>query len=133
MDHGKQDIQPKRYLFKTLWKHQRLKSQQEVQTLRREGSQDKGESICNTAYRREMEKERAYSESLRLTRSRSTQISSGFTQLGIQKISGQESPLLTIPGIFREKTSTKGKNKTNFSQSKNKADPMIQEFFHLVK
>ncbi|MBW0559164.1 hypothetical protein O181_098879 [Austropuccinia psidii MF-1] len=92
--------------------HQRLESQQVNKALRREGSQKQGESSHNTGFRGEMEPEREYSNSSRLTRSRPTQLSSGFTPLRIQQNSGQESPFLRIPGSFQEK------NKTSLSQRK---------------
>ncbi|MBW0573622.1 hypothetical protein O181_113337 [Austropuccinia psidii MF-1] len=106
MEHGKQDIQPG-FKFGTIWRklpedmseryifqrpygnHQRLESQEAVQTLRGKGSQDKGGLSCNPRYRREMDPERAYSDSFMLTRIRKTQLSSGFTPLRIQEIGGQ--------------------------------------------
>ncbi|MBW0556320.1 hypothetical protein O181_096035 [Austropuccinia psidii MF-1] len=58
--------------------------------------------------RRTTDPDRAYSDSFRLTRSRLTQLASGFTPFRNQKISGQESPFLTIPGRFQEKTRKQG-------------------------
>ncbi|MBW0514082.1 hypothetical protein O181_053797 [Austropuccinia psidii MF-1] len=74
MEHERQDIQPafklgkswgkrpedmsQRDIFKRPYgNYQRLEPQQEVQTLRREGSQGKGESSYNLGYRRETEPE----------------------------------------------------------------------------
>ncbi|MBW0576952.1 hypothetical protein O181_116667 [Austropuccinia psidii MF-1] len=94
-----------------------MKSHQEVQTTGGEGKQDKGESGHYPSYRRTVEPERAYSDSFRLTRSRPTQLSSGFTPFRHQKISGQESPFFTIPGSFQEKTRVQGK-KQDFFQPK---------------
>ncbi|MBW0473724.1 hypothetical protein O181_013439 [Austropuccinia psidii MF-1] len=91
IEHGKQDVLSSFTLGRTWSKlsedmpqrpyenHQRLQSQQEIQTLRREGSQNKGESSHNTGYRGAMDPEREYSDSLKITRSRTTQLSSGFT------------------------------------------------------
>ncbi|MBW0559843.1 hypothetical protein O181_099558 [Austropuccinia psidii MF-1] len=53
---------------------------------------------------RTAEPERAYSDCLRLTRSRPTQLSSGFTLFRHHQIRGQESPFVTIPGSFQGKT-----------------------------
>ncbi|MBW0512657.1 hypothetical protein O181_052372 [Austropuccinia psidii MF-1] len=50
-----------------------------------------------------MEPERAYSDSFRLTGSRTKQLSSGFTPLRIQKRRGQDSKFLTLQGILQEK------------------------------
>ncbi|MBW0563750.1 hypothetical protein O181_103465, partial [Austropuccinia psidii MF-1] len=60
------------------------------------------------------EPDRAYSDSLMLTRSRPTHLSSGFTAFRYQKISGQESPLFTIPCSFQEKTRIQGQNQEFF-------------------
>ncbi|MBW0562557.1 hypothetical protein O181_102272 [Austropuccinia psidii MF-1] len=68
--------------------HQRMESHQEVQTSGGEGNQDKGESSHYPSYRRKAELDRAYSDSFRLTRSRPTQFSSGFTPFRKQQISG---------------------------------------------
>ncbi|MBW0481222.1 hypothetical protein O181_020937 [Austropuccinia psidii MF-1] len=63
-----------------------------------------------------MDPQREYSDSFRIRRIRPTQLSSGFTPLRIQKISGQESPLFKIPGSFQEKTRNKGKEKGYFQK-----------------
>ncbi|MBW0466109.1 hypothetical protein O181_005824 [Austropuccinia psidii MF-1] len=81
-----------------------MESQQEVQTPGGEGDQDKGKSSHYPSYRRTIEPGRAYSDSFRLTRSRPTQLASGFTPFRKQQLSGQESPLFTSPGSFQEKT-----------------------------
>ncbi|MBW0572331.1 hypothetical protein O181_112046, partial [Austropuccinia psidii MF-1] len=94
--------------------NQRIESHQEVQTPGGEGNQDKGESSHYPSYRRTAEPDRAYSDSFRLTRSRPTQLSSGFTPFRNQKISGQESPLFQIPGSFQEKTRIRGQKRDIF-------------------
>ncbi|MBW0586184.1 hypothetical protein O181_125899 [Austropuccinia psidii MF-1] len=71
----------------------------------------------NPIRKRTAEPDRAYSDSLELTRSRPTQLSSGFTPLRHQQIIVQESPLFTIPGSFQEKTRMQGK-KQDFFQPK---------------
>ncbi|MBW0570760.1 hypothetical protein O181_110475 [Austropuccinia psidii MF-1] len=96
MEHGEKEIQPSITPGKTWSKlpedmsqidilqrpygnHQRMESHQEVQTPGEEGSQDKGESSHYPSYRRTVERDRAYSDSFRLTRSRQTLLSSGLT------------------------------------------------------
>ncbi|MBW0494756.1 hypothetical protein O181_034471 [Austropuccinia psidii MF-1] len=69
--------------------HQRMEYQQEVLTHRGKGSQDKGELSHYPSYRKTTESKRAYSHSPRLTSSRPTQLSSGFTPFREQQISGQ--------------------------------------------
>ncbi|MBW0499657.1 hypothetical protein O181_039372 [Austropuccinia psidii MF-1] len=125
MEHGQQEVQPSIPLGRTWSKcpedmsqrdrlqrpygnHQRLESQQEVQTPGGEGKQDMGESSHSQSYRRTADPDRAYSDSFRITRSRPNQLSSGFTPFRSQKISGQESPFFTIPGTFQEITRIKG-------------------------
>ncbi|MBW0506588.1 hypothetical protein O181_046303 [Austropuccinia psidii MF-1] len=56
------------------------------------GSNDNGEPSPYPSYRRTTEPEREYFGSFRLTRSRPTQLSNGFTLFRNQHISGQESP-----------------------------------------
>ncbi|MBW0484514.1 hypothetical protein O181_024229 [Austropuccinia psidii MF-1] len=85
-----------------------------VQTPGGEGNQNKGEISHYPSYRRTAEPERTYSDSFWLTRSRPTQISSGFTSFRNQQISGQESPFFTIPGCFQEKKRIKGKKQDLF-------------------
>ncbi|MBW0501616.1 hypothetical protein O181_041331 [Austropuccinia psidii MF-1] len=84
--------------------HKRMESQQAVQTHGGEASQDKGKSSHYPSYRRMIEPDRAYSNSFRLTRSRPTQLSSGFTPFRKEQISGQGSPFFTIQAILQEKT-----------------------------
>ncbi|MBW0495658.1 hypothetical protein O181_035373 [Austropuccinia psidii MF-1] len=91
-----------------------MESHQAVRTPGGEGNQDKGESIHYPIYRRTAEPDRAYSDSFRLTRSRPTQLSSGFIPFRHQQISGQESPFFTIPGIFQEKTRIQGQKQDIF-------------------
>ncbi|MBW0466085.1 hypothetical protein O181_005800 [Austropuccinia psidii MF-1] len=87
---------------------QRLESHPAVQTPGGEGKQDKGDSSHYPSYRRTADPDREYSYSSRLTRSRPNQLFMGFPPFRNQKISGQESPLSTIPGSFREKTRIQG-------------------------
>ncbi|MBW0489952.1 hypothetical protein O181_029667 [Austropuccinia psidii MF-1] len=94
--------------------HQTLESHQAVQTPGGEGNQDKGESSHYPSYRRTAEPDRAYSDSFRLIRSRPTQLSTAFTPFRHQQISGQESPFLTIPGSFQEKTRIQGQKQDIF-------------------
>ncbi|MBW0495646.1 hypothetical protein O181_035361 [Austropuccinia psidii MF-1] len=121
MEHEKKEVQPSLTLGKTWSKipedmsqsdtlqgsygnHQMMESQQEVHTPGGEGNQDKGKSSHYPRYRRTAEPDRAYYDSLRLTRSIATQLSSGFTTFRHQQISGQQCPFFKIPGSFQEKT-----------------------------
>ncbi|MBW0575390.1 hypothetical protein O181_115105 [Austropuccinia psidii MF-1] len=105
MEHGQQEVQPSIPLGRTCGKfpeditqrdrlqkphgnHQWFESHHTSQTPGGEGKQDKGESSHYPSYRRTTEQDRAYSYSFRLTRSRPTQISSGFTSFRHQQISG---------------------------------------------
>ncbi|MBW0479392.1 hypothetical protein O181_019107 [Austropuccinia psidii MF-1] len=150
MEHGQQEVQPSITLGRTWSKfpedmsqrdilhrsycnYQRMESQQAVQTPGGEGNQDKGKSSQYSSFRRTIQPDRAYSDYFRLTRSRPTQLSSVFTPLRHKQISGQESPVFTIPGSFQEKTRIQGQNKTYFSQRKRESDPMIQKLLDLVK
>ncbi|MBW0513448.1 hypothetical protein O181_053163 [Austropuccinia psidii MF-1] len=99
-----EDMPQRDTLQRLYFHHQRMESKQAFQTPRGEGNQDKGKSSHYQSYRRNIEPERAYYHSFRLTRSRPTQICSGFTQFSHQKVSGQESPIFTTPGGFQEKT-----------------------------
>ncbi|MBW0543586.1 hypothetical protein O181_083301 [Austropuccinia psidii MF-1] len=96
---------------------QRIESHQAVQTPGGEGNQDKGESSYYLSHRRTAEPGSSYSDLFRLTKSRPTQLPSGFTPFMHQKVSGQESPFFTIPGIFQEKTRIQGQ-KQDFFQPK---------------
>ncbi|MBW0474375.1 hypothetical protein O181_014090 [Austropuccinia psidii MF-1] len=115
MEHGKQEVQPSIPLGRTWSKfpedvsqrdtlkrsygnYQRMESHQQAQTLGGEGNQDKGESCHFPSYRRTAEPDRDYSDCFRLTRSRPTKLSGGFTPFRNQKIIGQESPFFTVPG-----------------------------------
>ncbi|MBW0500485.1 hypothetical protein O181_040200 [Austropuccinia psidii MF-1] len=100
----------------TYGNHQRMESHQEVQPPGGEGNQDKGESSQHPTYRRKDDPARAYYDSFRLTRSRPTQLPSGFKLFRHQKISGQESQLLTIPGSFKEKKRIQGQKQDIFQQ-----------------
>ncbi|MBW0504019.1 hypothetical protein O181_043734 [Austropuccinia psidii MF-1] len=131
MEHGQQEVQPSIPLGRT-WRnfpeymsqrdilqrsyvnYQRMESHQEAQTTGGEGIQDKGESSHYPSYRRTAEPDRAYSDFFNITRSRPTQLSSGFTPFRHQHISGQESPFFTIPGSFQEKTRIQGQNQDFF-------------------
>ncbi|MBW0533885.1 hypothetical protein O181_073600 [Austropuccinia psidii MF-1] len=133
MEHGQQEVQPGIPLGRTWNKlpedlyqrdrlsrpydnHQRLESHQAVQTPGGEGKQDKGESSHYPSHRRTADPDRAYSHSFRLTRSMPNQLSSGFTPFRNQHISGQESPLFTIPGGFQKKKRTQVPQKASFHQ-----------------
>ncbi|MBW0485279.1 hypothetical protein O181_024994 [Austropuccinia psidii MF-1] len=84
--------------------HQRIESQQAVQNPGWEDNQDKGKSSNYLHCRRKIEPDRSYYHSFSITRSRATQLSSGFTLFRHQQISGQGSPFFTVPGSFQEKT-----------------------------
>ncbi|MBW0537382.1 hypothetical protein O181_077097 [Austropuccinia psidii MF-1] len=131
MEYGPQEVQPAISLGRTWSKlpedlsqrdrlqrpydnHQRLESHQEAQTSGGEGKQDKGESSHDPGYRRTANQDRAHSDSFRITRNSSNKISSGFTPFRNQQISGQESPIFTIPGSF-QKTRIQGKKQDLFS------------------
>ncbi|MBW0533721.1 hypothetical protein O181_073436 [Austropuccinia psidii MF-1] len=131
MEHEEQEVQPGIPLGRTWGKfpedmsqrdrlqrpygnHQRLESHQAVQTPGGEGKQDEGKSSHYPSYSRTADPDRAYSDSFRLTWSRSNQLSSDFTPVRNQKISGQESPFFTIPGRFQEKTRIQGQKQDLF-------------------
>ncbi|MBW0489778.1 hypothetical protein O181_029493 [Austropuccinia psidii MF-1] len=115
MEHGKQE--------RPYGNHQRLECHQAVQTPEGEGKQDKGESSHYQLYRRTAEPDRAYSDSLRLTRSRKNQVSSGFKPFRNKQISGQESPFFTIPGSFQEKTRIQGQKQDLFQPKAERIRP----------
>ncbi|MBW0567610.1 hypothetical protein O181_107325 [Austropuccinia psidii MF-1] len=140
MEHGQQEVKPGISLGRTWSKfpedlsqtdrlqrpydnHQRLESHQEVQTPGGKGKQDKGESSHYPSYRRTTDPDRAHSDSFRLTRRRLNQLSSGFTPLRNQQISGQESPFFTLPGGFQEKTRTQGQEQDLFSPKAERVRP----------
>ncbi|MBW0486751.1 hypothetical protein O181_026466 [Austropuccinia psidii MF-1] len=118
-----EDLSQRDRLQRPYGNHQRLKSDQEVQTPGGEGKQDKGESSHYPSYRRTVNPDRAYSDSLRLTRSRPNQLSSGFTPFRNQHISGQESPLFTIPGSFQEKTRIQGQKHDKLQPKEERVRP----------
>ncbi|MBW0474525.1 hypothetical protein O181_014240 [Austropuccinia psidii MF-1] len=140
MEHGQQEVQPSIPLGRNCSKfpedisqrdkfqrpygnYQILESHQAAQTPGGEGNQDKGESSHYPSYRRTAEPHRAYSDSFRLTRSRANQLSSGFTPLRHKQISDQESPFLTIPGIFQEKTRIQGQTQDLFQPKAERVRP----------
>ncbi|MBW0578074.1 hypothetical protein O181_117789, partial [Austropuccinia psidii MF-1] len=140
MEYGQQEVQPGITLGRTSSKlpedmsqrdnlpnsygnHQRMESQQAVQTPGGEGNQDKGKSSHYPRYRRTIEPERAYFDSFRLTRSQPTQISSGSTALRQQQISGQESPFFRIPGSFKKKARIKREKQETFQPQAGRVRP----------
>ncbi|MBW0475103.1 hypothetical protein O181_014818 [Austropuccinia psidii MF-1] len=122
-----EDISPRDRLQRTYSNHQKLESHQAVQTPGGECRQDKGESSHYPSYIRTIEPDRAYSDSFRLTRSRPTQLSSGFTQFRKKKNSGKESPLFTIPGGFQEKTRIKREKQDLFQKQEERVRPKYPE------
>ncbi|MBW0587625.1 hypothetical protein O181_127340, partial [Austropuccinia psidii MF-1] len=150
MKHGQQEVQPGISLGRTWSKlpedlsqrdrlqrpycnHQGLESFQAVQTPGGKGIEDKGESSHCTSYRRTVKPERAYSDSFRLTRSRSNQLSSGFTPFRNLQISGQESPFFTIAGSFQEKTRKQGKEQSLLQPEEERVRPDDSEAFGFGK
>ncbi|MBW0539379.1 hypothetical protein O181_079094 [Austropuccinia psidii MF-1] len=103
--------------------HKRMESQKEVQTPGGEENQDKGKSSHYPSYRRTTAPDRAYSYSFRLTRSKPTQLSSGFKPFRYQQISGQESPFFTIPGSFQDKTRIQGQKQDFFQKKAERVRP----------
>ncbi|MBW0553455.1 hypothetical protein O181_093170 [Austropuccinia psidii MF-1] len=144
MEHGQQEVQPGRSLGRTWSKfpedlsqrdrlqrpdgnHQRLESYQEVQTPGGTGTEDKRESSHYPSYRRNVNPDRAYSDSFRLTRSKPNKLSSGLTPFRKQQISGQESPFFTIPGSFQEKTRKQGKEQNLLQPEEESVRPYDSE------
>ncbi|MBW0527123.1 hypothetical protein O181_066838 [Austropuccinia psidii MF-1] len=140
MEHGQQEVQTGIPLGRTWSKfpedmsqgdrlqrpydnEKRLESYKEVQTPGGEGKQDKGESSHYPSYRRTAGPDRAYSDSFRLTRSRTNQLSSCFKPFRNQQISGQESPFFTIPGDFQEKTRIQGQKQDLFRPKAERVRP----------
>ncbi|MBW0513559.1 hypothetical protein O181_053274 [Austropuccinia psidii MF-1] len=68
-----------------------------------------------------------------LSRSRPNQLSSGFTQFRHQKISCQESPLLTIPGSFQEKTRIQREKEDLFQPQVDRVRPNDPEYVSLCE
>ncbi|MBW0465612.1 hypothetical protein O181_005327 [Austropuccinia psidii MF-1] len=77
----------------------------------------------NPTRQRTADPDRAYSDSLRLTRSRSNKLSSGFTPFTNQQISGQESEFVTIPGSFQQKTRIQGKKQDHLQPEEERVRP----------
>ncbi|MBW0481849.1 hypothetical protein O181_021564 [Austropuccinia psidii MF-1] len=80
---------------------------------------------------RKTDPDRAYSDSIRLTRSRPNKLSSGFKPFRNQHISGQESPFFTIPGIFHEKPRIQGQKQDHLQPEEEgvrPSDPEAVEF-----
>ncbi|MBW0504834.1 hypothetical protein O181_044549 [Austropuccinia psidii MF-1] len=100
-----------------------MESHQAVQTPGGEGNHNKGEPSHYTSYRRTDEPDRAYSDSFRITRSRPTQLSSGFKQFRHQQISGQESSFFNIPGSFQGKTRIQGQKQDFFQKKAERVRP----------
>ncbi|MBW0473081.1 hypothetical protein O181_012796 [Austropuccinia psidii MF-1] len=69
----------------------------------------------------------------RLTRSRPNQLSSGFTPIRNQQVSGQESPFFTLPGGFQEKTRTQEQEQDLFSPKAERVRPNDPETVVLGK
>ncbi|MBW0499704.1 hypothetical protein O181_039419 [Austropuccinia psidii MF-1] len=76
-------------LKRSYYNHQRMESQQVVQTPGEKRSQDKRESSHYPSHIK-TETDRAYSDSFRITRSKPARLPGGFTPFKIQKISDQE-------------------------------------------
>ncbi|MBW0529011.1 hypothetical protein O181_068726 [Austropuccinia psidii MF-1] len=140
MEHGQQEVQPSITLGRTWSKfpedisqrdtlqrtygdNQRMESHQAAQTPGGEGNQDKGQSSHYPSYRGTAEPDRAYSDSFRPTRIRPIQLSSGFTPFRHQQISGQESPLFTIPGSFQEMTRIQAQKQEIFQPKAERVRP----------
>ncbi|MBW0527061.1 hypothetical protein O181_066776 [Austropuccinia psidii MF-1] len=109
MKNVKQDVQPGIPLGRTWRKLPEDLSQRD--TLQISLKISKG---WNPTRKRTAEPHRAYSASLRLTRSRTNKLSSRFTPFRHQQIGGQESPFFTITGSFQEKTRIQGQNQDHF-------------------
>ncbi|MBW0463622.1 hypothetical protein O181_003337 [Austropuccinia psidii MF-1] len=127
MEHGQQEVQPSIPLGRT-WSKLPEDMSQRDRIKRAYGNNQRLESHH---YRRTIYPEREYSDSFRLTRIRPTQLSSGFTPFRNQQISGQESPLFTIPGIFQEKTRIQGQQKTLFQPKEGRVRPNDPEAVRL--
>ncbi|MBW0481311.1 hypothetical protein O181_021026 [Austropuccinia psidii MF-1] len=144
MEHGQQEVQPSITLGTTWGKfpedmsqrdilhrshvnHQRMESQQAVQTPGGEGNQDRGKESHYLSYRRTIEPDRAYSDSFSITRARPTQLSSFFTPFSQKQISGQESPFFTIPGSFQERTRVQREKQDLFHPQAERVKPNYPE------
>ncbi|MBW0469914.1 hypothetical protein O181_009629 [Austropuccinia psidii MF-1] len=149
MEHGQQEFQPsiplgipwskfpedmsqRDTLKQPYGNHQRLEPHQAFQIPRGEGNQDKGESSHYPSYGRTAEPYRSYSDSLRLTRSRPNQLSSGLTPFpNISVAKSHHSSQSQV--VSRRRQGYKGKNKTSFNQRQRESDPMIQKLLDWVK
>ncbi|MBW0564536.1 hypothetical protein O181_104251 [Austropuccinia psidii MF-1] len=67
--------------------------------------------------------DRAYSDFLRLTRSRPNWLPRGFTPFRNQQISGQESPFFTIPGSCQDETRIKGQKQDHLQPEEERVRP----------
>ncbi|MBW0470456.1 hypothetical protein O181_010171 [Austropuccinia psidii MF-1] len=97
MEHGQHEVQPGISLGRTWCKFPEDLSQR-----------DRLQGPYGNHQRRTVNPDRAYSDSFRLRRRRPNQLSSVFTPFRNQHISGQESPLFTIPGSYQDKTRKQG-------------------------
>ncbi|MBW0463433.1 hypothetical protein O181_003148 [Austropuccinia psidii MF-1] len=97
--------------------------QEEITTPGGEDNQDRGRQSHYKSYRRTIEPDRAYSDSFRITRSRPTKLSSDFAQFRQQQMSGQDSPLFTIPGSLQEKTRLQREKQDLFQQQAERVKP----------
>ncbi|MBW0463812.1 hypothetical protein O181_003527 [Austropuccinia psidii MF-1] len=130
-EHGQQKVQPRIPLGRTWIKvpenmsqrdtlqrsygnHQRMESHQEVQTPGGKGNQDEGATRHYPINRRTAEPERASLYSFSVTRSRPTQLSTGFKPFRHLQISGQESPFSKIPGSLQKKPRIKAQKQDFF-------------------
>ncbi|MBW0492387.1 hypothetical protein O181_032102 [Austropuccinia psidii MF-1] len=109
MENGQQELQPiikmgrtcKRFsenishrdtLQRSYGNHQKMESQQEVQTPGGEGNQEKGKSSHYPSHRRRTEPETAYSYSFILTRIKPTRLPSSLTPFRQKQLNDQNSP-----------------------------------------
>ncbi|MBW0488537.1 hypothetical protein O181_028252 [Austropuccinia psidii MF-1] len=128
MEHGKQEAQPsitlkrnwsklpedmsqRDTLSRSYVNHQRMECQQEVKTPGEEGNQDKGKSSHYPSYRTTIEPERAYFDSSRLTRSRPTQISSGFAPFRNSRLVAKSHHYSQSQVVSRRRQGYKGKKR----------------------
>ncbi|MBW0461926.1 hypothetical protein O181_001641 [Austropuccinia psidii MF-1] len=118
MEHGQQEVQPGSSLGRTWRKFPEDLSQR-----------DRLQIPYGNHQRRRTDPDRSHSDSFRLTRSRTNQLSSGFTPFRNQHISGQESPFFTLTGGLQEKTRTQGQEKDLFSPKAERVRPNDQETF----
>ncbi|MBW0532315.1 hypothetical protein O181_072030 [Austropuccinia psidii MF-1] len=124
MEHGQQEGQPSIPLGRSWRKFPEDLSQRD-RLERPYGNHQKVVILpgISDSWRRTADPGRDYSDSFTLTRSRPNQISSGFTPLRNQQISGQESPFFTITGSFQEKTRIKGKKQYLFQPKAERVRP----------